>query len=87
LLQLDRIRAHAAETLYENFLSPATRREVLERFAIAETLCYFALGLFEVFICARNSTHRHLLHEPLTVLMKARRDRHILEFQIARRGT
>ncbi len=65
LLQLDTLRSHAEEALYETFLSPAARREALDRFATAGMLCYLALGLLDAMACGANSPERVRLRKPL----------------------
>ncbi len=69
LSQLDQIRSHASEALYENFLSPAARRGAREDLARAEMLCHFALALLDALACAPENADRGPVHQALVGLL------------------
>ncbi len=65
LQQLEALRSHMEEALYETFLMPAARRDAVRNFAVAEMLCYLALGLFDAIACGAGSSQGSKLRVPL----------------------
>jgi uncharacterized membrane protein YccC len=69
LRQLDTLRDHTGEALYETFLRRTARREALAALAVTEMLCYLALGLIDAMACAPESFARERLGNQLRELV------------------